>query len=254
MNRRMGFTLVELLIVIAIIAVLLSILLSALTHVRESGRRAVCLSNLRQLGMSVVLYADDNKDHIVSSEAGLTGFGPTWVNNVCAPDWSSGGQLPRDQQINIIKSGALWRYVGIVNAYRCPTGFPGEMLTYAMMISMNGRSVDGSPSFKKISHIKMPSAILVFIDEGLATPHAWATRYLRPQWWDMPGNRHNEGNTFSFADGHSEYHKWIADETRNLGKQDPRTWVGNFTPTTAEGIKDVQWAQIGQWGKLGYIP
>ena len=54
-----AFTLVELLVVIAIIAVLAGLLLSALTSVRERGRKATCKGNLRQIGMSLSMYADD---------------------------------------------------------------------------------------------------------------------------------------------------------------------------------------------------
>ena len=59
-----GFTLVELLVVIGIIAVLISLLLPALNKARESANRAACLSNLRQLGQMMHLYANENKDQI----------------------------------------------------------------------------------------------------------------------------------------------------------------------------------------------
>jgi prepilin-type N-terminal cleavage/methylation domain-containing protein len=58
MGSRRGFTLIELLVVIAIIAVLMAILLPALNRVKEQGKRAVCLSNLRQLTMAWIMYAD----------------------------------------------------------------------------------------------------------------------------------------------------------------------------------------------------
>ena len=59
-RRRTRFTLIELLVVVAIIAVLASLLLPALTRVRETARRAACMNNLRQLVVSMNLYADDH--------------------------------------------------------------------------------------------------------------------------------------------------------------------------------------------------
>jgi len=58
--REAAFTLVELLVVIAIIALLMAVLLPALSQARARARRTVCLSNLRQLGLAIHTYADDN--------------------------------------------------------------------------------------------------------------------------------------------------------------------------------------------------
>jgi len=63
-GQYIGFTLIELLVVMAILALLASLLLPALRRARESGRATACLSNLRQAGLALQLYLQDNKNRL----------------------------------------------------------------------------------------------------------------------------------------------------------------------------------------------
>src|SRR3970040_115634 len=78
-----GFTLIELLVVIAIIAILAGMLLPALARAKESGRAAYCKGNMRQIALGMLMYADDNREHL------------PWAGDVDRnrePDWVFGGQ------------------------------------------------------------------------------------------------------------------------------------------------------------------
>jgi len=110
MRKQRAFTLLELLVVIAIIAMLMAVLMPALHRVREQGMRAVCLSNVKQLALAWLVYADENNNRIVSSittpallpRLGLIGEA-CWVLDDFYTD-------DNQERIDAIKNGALFAY------------------------------------------------------------------------------------------------------------------------------------------------
>ena len=268
-------------VVIAIIAILLAILMPALHRVREQGKRAVCLSNLKQLGLAWILYADDNNGNLVNGAAGHYGSPtdarhanePPWVGVCWAANYSTGEQLPQAEQIPEIMSGALWPYCKNLKLYCCPTGYRGEMLTYAIVHSMNGNPPEGTyreaggrrlpkqeggiwlwvKNRSQIYH-PAPAERVVFVDEGWATSYSYAVHYIQEMWWDDPTCRHGDGTTYAYADGHSEYWKWKGVDTVKMGRNRDRNHPGNYTPETAEGFQDLYRLQKATFGRLGYPP
>jgi prepilin-type N-terminal cleavage/methylation domain-containing protein/prepilin-type processing-associated H-X9-DG protein len=277
-SKRKGFTLIELLVVIAIIAILLAILMPALSRVKEQGKRAACLSNLKQLTLTWIMYADENDDRLVNGEAYASGDGlapiPTsgihageqwWTGDDCAPGYQSGEQLPEEMQLRAIRAGSLYPYCKNVKLYRCPTGVRGEMRTYTITDAMNGLRRDGTYTgnvgarvgrtvlwVKKRTEISSPgpSFRLVFLDEGRVTPDSYACHYVNARWWDPPFVRHGDGSNVSFADGHADYWKWKGKKTLETGKM--ANPLHQMVPVTPEEKEDLETMQKGVWGRLGY--
>ena len=269
-----GFTLVELLVVIAIIALLMALLLPALERAREQAQRVVCLNNLHQLTLAWLLYADDNEDKLVNGATGFSNVNMAWGDHTNELAWVNETSTTNlDVAMQGIKDGALWPYTGNVGLYRCPTGLVNNPLTYSIMFSMNAvnhpetQGVTGAhvKSLGEIIH-PPPAYRLVFIDEGHMTSDAFAVYYSQPRWFDDAPVRHGDGATVSFADGHTEHHKWKGRWTVFAGRAGFMNHTGSYAPgeqiSGAPGappavdadFQDLYWMQKGCWGKLGYTP
>ena len=247
-RRLTGFTLIELLVVIAIIAILMAILLPALHRAKEQGQRAVCLSNVKQLTFSWLMYAQENDDRIVNASTFFSRAGePAWIG----AKWQVTGTPEQLRQH--LKDGILYKYCEDVDIFKCPTGIRGEVLTYAIVDAMNGAtSIPGTKDLmiKRLNQIRRPGERFVFIDEGKISPDSWTVYYDQESWWDQPTVRHGDGTNFSFADGHSDYWKWKDPRTVRLAKMTSAQASDRAQP----GNADLHAVQKAAWGKLGYTP
>ncbi len=124
--KRQGFTLIELLVVIAILGLLAAILFPVFAHVRENGRRSVCLSNLHQLGLGLQMYAHDNEE---TFPAGTHGGRTIQVLPVRTR------QEPGD---GMGWAGEVYPYVKATAVFTCPDDSPVSSDTAALRQCCDG--------------------------------------------------------------------------------------------------------------------
>jgi prepilin-type N-terminal cleavage/methylation domain-containing protein/prepilin-type processing-associated H-X9-DG protein len=225
---RNGFTLAELLVVVAIIGILAALLLPTLASSKARARGFVCQNNNKQLAAGWLMYADDHAQWLAYNLAGNAARSNfNWVAGVL--DW----ELTADNtNVNGLAQAALGSYADSVSSiYRCPAdsavsqvqsaaGWGNRVRSYSMnaqvgnagYITRSGVNTNnpGWAQFFRLTSITAPTRIFVFLDEH---PDSISDGYFFnhlsfPEWERLPASWHNGAATFSFADGHTEIHSW----------------------------------------------
>ncbi len=233
---RSGFTLVELLVVIATIAILAAMLLPALSRAKAAAKRIRCINNQKQLALTWFMYASDHNDVLVAN-------GHNDPPNQNKPQWVQGAFYhilynTNDAFVADPRYALFANYMRTTKVYLCPTDRPTISLGGALYPRLRSYALNNylgwvgewdprlSSAYKifhKHSDIvsSMPAGVFLFQDvdpNSICWPY-FGVYMSQEAFFNFPNSSHNRGGVVSFVDGHVERHRW----------QDQRT-ISAFSP------------------------
>ena len=209
-RSRRGFTLIELLVVIAIIAILAAILFPVFARAREKARQSSCLSNMKQIALGHLMYAQDYDEQIVPN------LGYFNSDNLNPPE-------------------SMWWYMKVQPYIK------NEQILQCPSVSTQAYSIGGGSTANyecdyamntfiaraALADIQAPAATVLNCERGntyvrVYNPGGGGNAYHAMTW------RHNDGSNYSFADGHAKWQiKWdpnVASSAMNESFHFELTW------------------------------
>jgi prepilin-type N-terminal cleavage/methylation domain-containing protein len=182
-----SFTLIELLIVIAIIAILAALLLPALRASMEKSRQISCASRIRQMGFAHSQYTADNNGYYTCSQGGID-VKEHWY--YILPDYL-------DCAISALQKDGVWR---------CPSGNTvyAQVSPYTLNHTINARAVGVQRVTAKDSQLHWPSKTWLLADGGNGD-YSFHLIYTSGGWADRVSYRHFNGRNIVFFDLHTEW-------------------------------------------------
>jgi prepilin-type N-terminal cleavage/methylation domain-containing protein/prepilin-type processing-associated H-X9-DG protein len=188
MKLSRAFTLIELLLVIAIIAILAAMLLPALSKAKETAKAATCKNNLRQWGLATQLYATDHQDYLptdgsASGSSTAAGWYVDLPKQLSLPIYA---EMPWRTNANIDPGKSVWI---------CPSNIRrsngNNLFHYYLNDHVNGT---GAGNQVRLSSVRQPTVTVWLFDNGGLAPVAQEN--------NVHTNLHSKGAQFVFLDGH----------------------------------------------------
>jgi len=250
--------------VIAIIAILAAMLLPALNKAKAKAEGVYCLNNLKQLGISWVMYAQDNNDRIPPNNGddksgwinGVTQFYPnTW----CA-GWLEFNGTPDNTNTLYLTRSHLQPNLTTFEVWHCPADkstarYAGVQTRRVRSMSMNNWLNASGPWNsaaqykvpKKMSDLTQPGPAMTWVllderEESINDAYFVVTMNQRGAGCflvDYPASYHNGAGGLNFGDGHSEIHKWRDPRTTPQHRDNINILLNVPSPNNA----DIAWLQ-----------
>ncbi len=213
--KRRGFTLIELLVVIAIIAILAAILFPVFARAREKARQTSCLSNVKQIGLAILMYAGDYDESL--------------------PFYYAPNNKPRPPELPDLTAfydyGMFWQdlvypYTKNLQLFMCPSsqGYKTDARRYIGSYGGNYAFVFSYGSLvRDLAQFEHPAETYTCVEAN-----SYITRYdpgipsSSGGYWGKIVTRHNGQNNVLFLDGHA---KSVAD---SLVRMNSNNWTGQF--------------------------